>query len=83
MTRQTELTAEEYLEKEFPKGETKFRGQAMVLLALAKIEGREDAKQDFEKMIKAWDVEPCCHGIRRDELLAKLQIPTEKGAKGK
>ena len=29
--------ANDYLEQEFPKGKTKFRGQAMVLLALAEI----------------------------------------------
>lgn len=46
-----ELTAEDYLDKEFPKGETKFRGQAMVLLALAKMQGRTDALKKVEKEI--------------------------------
>jgi flagellar motor switch protein FliG len=37
----------EYLEKEFPKGETKFRGQAMVLLALAREQSKKQATADF------------------------------------
>ena len=43
---------ERYLNKEFPKGETKFRGQAMVLLALAREQGKEQATADFIKMIE-------------------------------
>jgi hypothetical protein len=34
-------TAEEYLDREFPKGKTKFRGKALVLYALRGIEERE------------------------------------------
>ncbi len=30
----------EYLDEKFPKGKTKFRGEAMVLLSLARREGR-------------------------------------------
>ena len=33
--------AEQYLDKEFPKGKTKFRGQAMVLIALSREEERK------------------------------------------
>ena len=44
-------TAEEYLDEQFPKGKTKFRGQAMVLLALAREEGRLQALADVEKII--------------------------------
>ena len=35
------LKDEEYLDEQFPKGETKFRGQAMVLLALARQVGQK------------------------------------------
>jgi hypothetical protein len=35
--------------------------------------GYAQAQKDFEKMIKEWDVEPCCHGIRQDELLMRLK----------
>ena len=40
---------EEYLDKEFPKGKTKFRGQAMVLLALARKEGMKKSDWRGEK----------------------------------
>jgi hypothetical protein len=43
----------EYLEKEFPKGETKFRGQAMVLLALAREQGIKQTTADFIKIIES------------------------------
>jgi hypothetical protein len=36
-------TAETYLDEQFPKGKTEFRGQAMALLALAKIESKQEA----------------------------------------
>jgi len=42
---------EEYLDEQFPKGKTKFRGQAMVLLALARIEGARKKDEEFLKMI--------------------------------
>ena len=35
----------EYLDKEFPKGKTKFRGEAMVLLALAREEGENELRK--------------------------------------
>ena len=38
----------EYLDKEFPKEETKFRGQTMILLSLAREEGKQQAKQEME-----------------------------------
>ena len=47
--KQAELSKDiEYLEKQFPKGETKFRGQAMVLLALARIEGKAELMKELE-----------------------------------
>jgi len=33
---------EEYLDEKFPKGKSKLRGEAMVLLALARKVGREE-----------------------------------------
>ena len=44
----------EYLDKEFPKGETKFRGQAMVLLALARREGEQKAIKEVEEKFDAY-----------------------------
>jgi predicted RNA-binding protein len=41
----------EYLDQEFPKGKTKFRGQAMVLLALARKQAKsETLKKVFEEI---------------------------------
>jgi hypothetical protein len=45
----TTKEAEEYLDQEFPKGETKFRGQAMVLLALAKSEAQAELDKQIER----------------------------------
>jgi hypothetical protein len=45
-------TDEEYLDKEFPKGKTKFRGQAMVLLALARKEGQQAEQKRILKITK-------------------------------
>jgi len=42
----------EYLEKEFPKGKTRFRGQAMVLLTLAREQGEQSQKQNEIKFLK-------------------------------
>ena len=42
------IPAEEYLNEKFPKGKNKFRGQAMVLLALAK---QEAIKQGYAKAL--------------------------------
>ena len=42
MKSKEEKLDEEYLNQEFPKGKTKFRGQAMVLLALARKEGKSE-----------------------------------------
>ena len=46
---------ENYLDEQFPKGETKFRGQAMVLLALARLVGKQEAQELFKKKIKEFD----------------------------
>lgn len=37
----------EYLEQEFPKGKTKFRGQSMVLLTLARIQGSKSKQKEM------------------------------------
>ena len=42
---------ENYLDKEFPKGKTKFRGQAMVLLALARQEGQQAEQKRILEII--------------------------------
>ena len=42
---------EEYLNKEFPKGETKFRGQAMVLLSLARRQGEKGLIEQWKSNI--------------------------------
>jgi len=39
----------EYLDEKFPKGKTKFRGEAMVLLALARKEGRAEGKKELQE----------------------------------
>lgn len=47
---------EEYLDKEFSKGKTKFRGQAMILLVLARQEGIKEGKtQEQERILKIID----------------------------
>ena len=45
--------AEEYLNQEFPKGKTKFRGQAMVLLALARQQEKLETQEKVKKL-KDW-----------------------------
>ena len=42
---------EEYLDEQFPKGETKFRGQAMVLLALARQVGQKAERKRILELI--------------------------------
>ena len=42
---------EEYLDEQFPKGD-KRRGEAMVLLALARIQGEKDQIKSIQKYIK-------------------------------
>ena len=49
----TEYSAEEYLDEKFPKGKSKLRGEAMVLLALAKQEEQERILQ----IINRWLIE--------------------------
>ena len=39
----------EYLDEQFPKGKTKFRGEAMVLLALARKHGEEKRNVEVKK----------------------------------
>ncbi len=49
---------EEYLDEQFPKGD-KRRGEAMVLLALARLEGINQGSVKTAKFI-----DECCDGIR-------------------
>lgn len=42
----------EYLDEKFPKGKTKFRGEAMCLLALAFLEGKEIGRKEKKKWKK-------------------------------
>jgi hypothetical protein len=43
---------EKYLDEKFPKGKTKFRREAMVLLALARKEGRKEI--NIAKILHEW-----------------------------
>ena len=48
----------DYLDKEFPKGKTKFRGQAMVLLALARREGQKVERErilEIASLLVKWN----------------------------
>jgi len=47
----------EYLDNNFPKGKTKFRGQAMVLLALSRNQGKSEARKEFLKEKAKWTEE--------------------------
>lgn len=42
---------ERYLNKEFPKGKTKFRGQAIVLLTLSRHQGTKEQRLKFKEYI--------------------------------
>ncbi len=42
----------EYLEEKFPKGETKFRGEAMVLLSLARMQGVKERNTEVKQAIE-------------------------------
>ena len=48
----TEYNAEEYLDEKFPKGKNKLRGEAMVLLALAKRNEQERILEIIDIMRK-------------------------------
>jgi len=48
----TEYSAEEYLDEKFPKGKNKLRGEAMVLLALAKRNEQERILEIIDIMRK-------------------------------
>lgn len=50
----------DYLDEQFPKGKTKFRGQAMVLLAFAREEGKSETKKEFLEFLEDidWSDEP-------------------------
>ena len=77
-------TAEEYLDEQFPKGKTKFRGQAMVLLALAREEGRFQAIDDNLTYVNKKDL-----GEYQDiidylkQKIAKLQNHSQQGKSSK
>ena len=46
---------EEYLDEKFPKGKSKLRGEAMVLLALARRKGKQEAQKMFLEEINNMD----------------------------
>lgn len=54
----SQLEDEEYLDEKFPKGMSKLRGEAMVLLALARRRGKQEAQKMFLEEIDEW-VEEC------------------------
>ncbi len=76
----------EYLEEKFPKGKTKFRGEATVLLLLARMQGMKqrnaEVKQAIEEIINDIGEDPeswKSHG--KDgfkELLQKLGLEDEE-----
>ena len=73
------ITDEEYLEQEFPKGKTKFRGQAMVLLALARQQGKQEVLRKVNKLIDeeiADEKEAMKNGTKRMEwtILKELNL---------
>ena len=43
----SQIEDEEYLDEKFPKGMSKLRGEAMVLLALARRRGKQEAQKMF------------------------------------
>lgn len=63
-------TATDYLEQEFPKGKTRFRGQAMVLLALAQIDEKNKILELLNSMIDEIRSLP----NRDDKIYARLLI---------
>lgn len=46
----------DYLDKNWPKGKSKMRGEAMVLMALAQIAGREEGKIIREGTMKLYKI---------------------------
>lgn len=35
-------------------------------------QGRKEREKEIIEIIKNWDVEPCCYGIRQDQLIKKI-----------
>lgn len=54
----------EYLDENFPKGKSKFRGEAMVLLALARRQGKSEGIKESIKIIEKWK---SCHWFESGE----------------
>ena len=75
-------SAESYLDEKFPKVKAKFRGEAMVLLALAKIEGGEEGRKIILKEIKIMKdkSDRCtdCGGCCCDLCMLELKIRKQK-----
>ena len=70
---------EEYLDKEFPKGKTKFRGQAMVLLALA----RHQREKEILEIIDKEAVFPAYQDFKNPaEAIAQFKIKLNRKIKG-
>ena len=68
-------TAQEYIDQEFPKGKTKYRGQALVLSVLSNLEGREQKEKELIEILKLC---PTCNGthgewIKKEEIINKLK----------
>lgn len=61
---------EKYWEQKCKKVEEKLRQ--------ATLQARKEVLEEVEKVIDNWDVEPCCHGIRQDELKRELNKMKEK-----
>ncbi len=59
----------EYLDEKFPKGKTKFRGEAMVLLTLARIEGEQKRNAEVKQIIDK--------GLKETEKITKEQFRDE------
>jgi len=64
-------TDEEYLDKNFPKGNTHYRGQAMVVLALARQQGRQEAKQKEIKFLEEY-LEYCICEMCNQKFIDKI-----------
>jgi hypothetical protein len=66
-----EMIIEDYKSKEYPN--TAFRR--------GRRKGYLQCIKNFEKITSNWDVEPCCHGIRQDDLMKLFKQVQEAGDK--
>ena len=68
-----------YLEEKFPKGETKFRGEAMTLLAIARAQGIDNRNTEVKQAIESLYEEGEGTWISGKELLQKLGLDAKEG----